>query len=123
MTFKILQAKNDSSILRSSITDYLFNVSPPTDILYITDPDTTLTDCEGTINIFVDPMIVQTLNKPKSLLSTVAEIGGLLILFKISIAMGFLHEYLFNRKMQKKQVALQGKGAQDFKYIYTFENF
>ena len=51
-----------------------------------------------------------------------AEIGGLFILFKFSIALGFLHEYLFNCKMQRKHKAINGEKAEDFKDVYSYDN-
>lgn len=38
--------------------------------------------------------------KPKGLIRTISEIGGLLILLKISIVLNILHEYFFERKLK-----------------------
>ena len=69
-------------------------------------------------NYYVDSVVTVVTIKPKSLIKTLSEIGGLLILLRVSMLIAFTHEKLFDCKMRK------GKGDQDdFKDVFTYDNF
>ena len=65
---------------------------------------------------FIDPIIKIVTFKPKSLLQALSEIGGLLIIFRISLLLVYAHEKFFDRELNKTN-------SQNFKELFTFDNF
>ena len=65
----------------------------------------------------IDQEITVITNTPEiTLIGTLSEIGGLIVVFRISaFILGYAHQYLFDRKMKM--------GDRDFKSVYSFANF
>lgn len=100
LTFKLLQVKRDNSLFSWGtskvdednvyITEYLEESFYPLSHGF-------LSDCR---RFYFDPLIDTVHVRPKSLIQTLSEIGGLFFLMRLAgLFLSILHEYLFNRKM------------------------
>ena len=67
----------------------------------------------------IDPSVtLVTITPGRTLIGTLSQIGGLLVIFKFStILLAFIHQKMFERTMRKEVT------ADDFKKVYSFSNF
>lgn len=72
----------------------------------------------------IDPFVtVVTITPSRTLIATLSEIGGLLVIFRFFILIFvFVHQKMFERKMRNDSNKSEGDDY-DFKKVYSFENF
>ncbi|TNV80306.1 hypothetical protein FGO68_gene6525 [Halteria grandinella] len=120
-TMNLVHVKNDSSIIETSLLT-LFGLSPPVaENIYITHEveiktDNLLLVGMAEASFRVRPVVTVIEIKPKGIIKTISEIGGLLIILKVSLLLGVFHERCFESKMKKKY-------GEKFKEEFSFEAF
>lgn len=76
----------------------------------------------------INPLVRSYKRHPQSILTCLAKVGGLFALFKLGMLLHLVHEYLFERQLEKRygkqeQLAINGDDEKGYRDVFSFETF